>query len=70
MIYNRVGQKIKRARKRKHLSQSQVANLLHCSNVRISNMERGTVRITLSDLERFAEIFGCDYMDFLEKSDT
>lgn len=70
MIYERVGINIKNARKRKGLTQKQLAKELGCSVSMICGVENGSRRITLAFLERIARALNVDYLQLIENRDT
>lgn len=64
-IYERVGYKICNARKRKKMTQKELAEKVGCSVQMIGCTERGTRRISLNFLERVAAALEVDYMDLI-----
>ena len=63
-----IGNRIKKKRKEKAMTQEELANKLYVSVGYVSNMERGTTKINLSTLSDIADILECDVSEFV--SDT
>lgn len=61
----KIGIKIKEARTELGWSQRDLAKLYGSSDVNISEMERGIIRISISDLERMAHILGKSFEWFM-----
>jgi transcriptional regulator with XRE-family HTH domain len=71
MNYILLSQNIKRARKEKHFTQEQLAELVNCSTVFISQIETGVRVPSLETLYNIADVLGVsfDYL-FSEKNET
>jgi transcriptional regulator with XRE-family HTH domain len=54
-LQKKVGQKIKKIRQEKEMSQKQLSDLSEVERKYISNIEQGKVNLTLSTLERLAD---------------
>jgi transcriptional regulator with XRE-family HTH domain len=54
-LQKKVGQKIKKIRQEKEMSQKQLSELSEVERKYISNIELGKVNLTLSTLERLAD---------------
>jgi transcriptional regulator with XRE-family HTH domain len=61
-----IGARIKQARSELGLSQKELGKLYGCSDVNISEIERGLTGISIPDLERIAEIVGKPITWFLQ----
>ena len=53
-----IGARIKRARKKKKLSQADLAALLNLSSAHVSQIERGKTNCSITILRRIAEVLG------------
>lgn len=69
-IQKRVGNNIRYARKRKGLTQKQLAKKMGCSVSLIYRVEKGSRRVTLAFLERMGNALEINYMDLIEICDT
>ena len=65
-----VGLKIKILRTRKCLKQQAVAKQMAISQAYLSNIESGRHAITLENLFKLQEIFGCQMADFFAEIDA
>lgn len=54
-----VARRLKSERKKKHLSQEELGDLVWCSNATISMMERGDRRLSIDLAVQLADVFGC-----------
>ena len=69
-IYERVGYNIRHERKKRHLTQTQLAKKLGCSTATISCIENGSRRCSLVFLDKVAAAFGMSGIDLIIKRDT
>lgn len=69
-IQERVGNNIRYARKRKGLTQQQLAKKMGCSVSMICGVEKGSRRVTLAFLERIGNALEINYMDLIDIRDT
>ena len=67
-IYEKVGAKIKYARKAKRLKQQELAKELNLSRASMVNIEAGRQHITLDKLIKICELTGFKISEFLEDS--
>jgi len=58
--YNTIGQRIKKIRKQKHLTQERLAESLEVSTVYISQVENGKTKLNLEMLIRIASLLDTD----------
>ncbi len=63
--YNVIGERLKRARKEKHLTQEQLAEKIDVSIAFLSRIERGSSQINLKRLSQICEILGVTEGDIL-----
>ncbi len=63
-----VHDKIRELRQQHHLTQEQVAELIHMSKNGYANIERGQTSISINRLEKLAEVFGVDILELLNRS--
>lgn len=63
--YSAVGQRIKKVRKEKNLTQEKLAENLEVSTVYISQVENGKTKLNLEMLVRIADLLGTDPGYFL-----
>lgn len=54
--YKKIGSRLKEARKKKDLTQEELADLLNCTSSYISHLENGRDKLTLSTMIRLMEI--------------
>lgn len=57
-IYRRVGERIREARRQQNMTQGELGERVGLSTAAISEIERGVVRTSLSNLERLARALG------------
>lgn len=69
-IYNRVGLRIKSARKKKGYTQKELAKKIGCSTAMICGVETGSKRVTLVFLDKIAKALDVEVMYFIENRDT
>jgi transcriptional regulator with XRE-family HTH domain len=65
-----IGNRIKAVRKNRDITQEMLAEWLSYSTGYISNMERGTTKISLSTLARIADLLDCDIAELVTGSST
>ena len=70
MYYDNIGQRIKELREQANLRQSQVAAYLGIDQSYLSKIESGERSISVDQLERLAELYGCDLAAFNDPSMT
>lgn len=70
MIYERVGENIKWKRRRKGMTQKDLAEKCKCTASQISGIEKGVKRINLEYLERIAVALECDVYDLVDVHET
>ena len=58
--FRAIGQRIKQKRQARGMTQENLAEALACSVGYISNMERGTTKISLTTLAKIADALHCD----------
>lgn len=63
----RIGVNIRRLRERTGLSQSELARKLETTQSRLSDLELGKRRLSISALEEMADILGADIVEFFLK---
>ena len=54
----RFGQKLRRIRQKKHISQEKLAELAGLHRTYVSSVERGERNVTIETIEKFAEALG------------
>jgi transcriptional regulator with XRE-family HTH domain len=59
MVRMRIGQKVAALRKKKGLTQVQLAKLANMDHVSISNIERGKGGCSIDSLEKIAKVLNC-----------
>lgn len=69
-LYERVGWKIRSARRKKGYTQKDLAKKIGCSVSMIGGVETGTRRVTLAFLDKVATALDKDPMYFIENRDT
>lgn len=60
------GKRIKELRKQSNYTQEQVAELLGIYQKQVGNIETGTTFTTMTNLEKFAEVFGVEVKDLFD----
>ena len=68
MNHNNIGQRIKELREQANLRQGQVAAYLDVDQSFLSKIESGERSISVDQLERLAELYGCDLAVFNDSS--
>lgn len=68
-VKKKAGQQLRRFRKRRRLSQQEVANALDITVSTVSRIERGVVGLTLKNIYTLCEAFNVDIKEFFEESD-
>jgi len=63
--YQQIGQRIKKIRKEKHMTQEQLAERMSVSVGYISQLERGVTKISLDTLAEISTILNCEPSFFL-----
>lgn len=66
--YEKIGQKLQKAREENGLSQGDLAKRLGCTQASLSNYELGKRRLYLVDLQRIGQILGKPVSYFLDES--
>jgi len=66
----KIGQKLKRIRRSQRLTLSEVSARLGCSSPFLSMVENGRTGISLPNLQRLLEIYGCTMADLVENGST
>lgn len=69
-IYNKVGANISRERKKRHLTQKQLAEKMGCPISTLGAVERGSRRCSLVFLDQVAAALGMNGIDLIVKRDT
>lgn len=64
-FYEEIGRRIRTARKEADFTQEVVSLFAGLTRASIANIEKGVQHVQLKTLVRFAELFSCDYRDFL-----
>ena len=65
-----IGSRIKAVRKSRDITQEMLAEWLSYSTGYVSNMERGTTKISLNTLARIADLLDCDIGELVTGSST
>jgi transcriptional regulator with XRE-family HTH domain len=65
----KLGAALKAARKRKGMTQEQVANRLNVTKMAISHWERGDRSMYAADLLRFCDAVGADVNEIIKETD-
>ena len=65
-LHSKIGMMIARYRATKSLSKTQMGNLIPVSRVVVSNAEIGAHDLTITQLQRLAEILGVSIKEFVE----
>lgn len=68
--FKAIGNRIKQKRKTKGLTQEHLAEKLFVSVGYISNIERGTTKISLTTLSDIADILECDVSELITQTST
>ena len=63
--YKKIGQRIKKARMERGMSQSDLGELLECSNNHVSHVEVGQTKVSLAMLMKLSVILDKDFNYFL-----
>lgn len=69
-IYERVGYNIRHERKKRHMTQKDLAKKLKCSAATISCIENGSRRCSLAYIDKIAAAFEMNGIDLIIKRDT
>lgn len=67
-FYLELGRRIRRARKKKHFTQEQLAGFLHLNRTSITNIEKGKQKVLIYTLVELAEKLEVSVNDLLPKS--
>lgn len=67
--YEKIGQKLQKAREESGMSQEELAKRLGCSQASLSYYELGKRRIYFAELERISKILNRPFIYFLEKNE-
>ena len=59
-----LGRRVKFLRMNKNISQTHMAEMIGLSQTNLSNMEAGRTAITLQNIFKMREVFGCKIADF------
>ena len=68
-VYNIIGEKLKKIRTEKGLTQDDISKVIDCSTASIANYEKGEQSIYISDLYKIAIYLDIDIKHFLPTND-